>query len=315
MTDTLHEDPIVSTYGTDYPAHSWVVFGPTAEERPLRVEMVSPIVDNIARGYAISVIELRGEGEDVGDLDYRLPHGTTRTRQRLKRTTRLRNSELFNPLADPDTYSAKGKGGFPHPIVKSALRLYLNSETPCCSSVSDVRLGSHDLVTTLLGQREFSPLMKADLQPNMDTSEYDNYRARDMGQKWARAKRRSRFMPDPTKGAASQRLVTENLQRLGAISANTAIRNDQIFYEIRMPQPRLRSAPRRPPITFLFEIQRAKLYGRISSRVRCVIEPWMSLARALPLPPFRQSRPIVSLSRDPRLTSGHILASEFESIT
>ena len=99
------------------PAHSWVVFGATAEDRPLRVELVIPTVNNIPYGLAILVIKLFGVREDIGDLNFPLTRDVRCIHTCLVATTELRNAEIFNASPQSNINSQPGQS----PVLDLAL--------------------------------------------------------------------------------------------------------------------------------------------------------------------------------------------------
>lgn len=313
VTDTSF-GPSADVY-TPCPAHSWVVFGATAEEGPLRVEIVSPIINKINHGLVISVIELLSEREDIGELDYPVSVGVRRTNARLMKTTKLRNVEIFNPTLDffEPGFDRDRVGRRPSPVIALALQLNGLINMPITKSARD----SHSFVENLLLRYEFGPNHPEDVQELLHCGSQPispNAMARQLGKQWAEAERmeRLRLMISRQRGGEAGQALSG--WQLGKIAERLpAIAMYHIFYEAPRPQPRTRGSLRQSPLQAVFELHAYTTVDRYRmSGARRILDP--NLYRAWVPSTFRHGGSLVSLSRDPRLTSGYFLYSEIGTL-
>lgn len=315
VTDTLRKDPMMIESGAIvYPAHSWVVFGATTEERPLRVELVSPIIGDVPHGLAVSVIELVSEREDIGDLGYPLPDKTIRTNVHERLTTTLRNAQLFDPHMPSDSIGPILDYIFHARHQADSEQLLGPSLHTSCShyfAESLVRLCIASDTEELIG-----PL--AGLIPWLGRP---NVVARWKAEEWAKYKRAFSL----TGQSLASSTIRNGLYRgfahpgrpTGPSALGVRLKNipiDHIFFEARLPQPRLRGAPRRPSVAALYELYPDVENGETVYRAGSITSPMAGLLQALPQSRFRHGQSIVRLSRDPYLTSGYLTADAIGSL-
>ena len=314
VTDAQQIDGLPGQYGSLYPAHSWVIFGATDEDRPLRVELVSPIIDGVPNGLAISVIELASDREDVGEVDFPLPKDTTRYTDHVQQTTKLRNAEIFNPFAEPGSEATMADGllhtvldaekmaaeALPHPVLALALKV-----SP--SVMHGSMRSSHHFVQALVCRGEFSV-------PLRDMWWSANSVPRRLAMDWSLQKRQDAIGPDLSRSFSRWLWPTSHRDRDWLrVNQIMGINNPitHIFYEAAQSQPRLRGARRNPSVTSLFEIYAVPQSGETVYRAARILNPWKSLLKASPPSTFKLRQSTVTLSRDPRLTSGYLLPTEF----
>ena len=315
VTDRPDEDDVYLSGPDNFkrPAHSWVVFGATDEEGPLRVELVSPTIDGASYGFAISVIELVSEREDIGLAFYPLPSFTSRTQLPLIRTTRLRNAEIFSPSADLSIDNMRRRG-LPCPVLRLALRLCANCDNSPFSDQQDQRVNSHSFAEALFEEPEFSPHLLTEFRHARRFQAFRNIQSRLDGLRWAHFERRLRLIPARTLwsvlGGAYPK--PEALRQLRAIHDVTP--TDYIFYQAPRPQPRLRGAPRQPPLAYVVAIDRSDPSREARTQVRQIKTAWKGLLWDLPPSPRWHRDSIVSLSRDARLTSGDFIWTAMDSL-
>ena len=313
VTDTLSEDAIVLDQEIVYPAHSFVVFGGTDEEHPLRVELVGPTVDDVPFGLAISVVQLLNEREDIGDPQFPLPKDVSRSMVILSRTTQLRNAEIFNPLLDY-RFDTTPADDHPQPVIEVAYGTHLRRPDLQFDPSSRDTLGtlsSHRFVEVLLCRPEFGIYTADSLHQIWGTNPQvpgTNAAARFNGELWASAKRLSnlvrerpatdyfkRYPPDsPEVLRVKQLMVTE-----------TPI--EYIFFEARTSQPRSLNGPHRSSLATLLQLSPLVRAGRRIYWTWRTDRPWMGLVNIFVPSTFSRATSVFVLNRDPRLTSGSLL--------
>ena len=312
VTDTLLEGEIVTENGKVlYPAHSWVIFGSTAEEGPLRVELVSPTIDNVSKGLAISVNELLGDGEDIGDLTFPLPVNVERTTLTVNGVTKLRNADIFDPIIDPATNAAMASGRI-SPVLKLAIRnrsIIREAQLPLGLSGAT---GSHLFAEMLVSQLGAIPLIPLEEWSTTVNIDGENAIARGDSERWTYIKRfRSLLLSQPLESFYPHHSTdsTESLKlshELGTISPV-----EHIFYEARATQPRMPGSPGRSSVVSILELDPVlRTDGSTSYKARRILDPWSNLLRGSRPSTFRHGSSIVKLSRDPHLTSGHLMPDQ-----
>jgi hypothetical protein len=80
-----------------YPAHAWLLFGRTALDGPLRLEIVAPTINGEMEGLAIKVTDYTNTRDDEGQPDWPLPAHTHRETHRYAKISTLRNDQIFDP--------------------------------------------------------------------------------------------------------------------------------------------------------------------------------------------------------------------------
>ena len=320
VTDTLHVESVHSV--GPGPAHSWVVFGETANEKPLRVEVVSPIRYQNPAGLAVSVIELLGAREDIGELDFPLPAHTSRTNLRLKKTTTLRNIEIFDPsleVYEPGVY-IMGVERLPGPVLALALKCRNKGKL---YSIGDELQNSHGFAQALVMREELGPNHPDDSQqvfPSWPVLGGPNTEARWYADRWAKNARIEKMRPVfvPYHGRDRMMEFINEVSRELASRTRT-IEMDHIFFEAPMPQPRSQGAPRQASVAAVYELRFRGHNFAGEFEVHRLMSPssfqvWERLPYNRKLAPFHRGQSIVSLSRDPRLTSGYLLPDAIGSL-
>lgn len=99
VTDTLAVDP-VTIEGSKYPifpSQAYILFGPTDREGPVKVELVTPTIDSVPRGLAISVMDFSQlSAPDLArQAVYPIPRGLTRKMHTLSVNTTMTNAQIF----------------------------------------------------------------------------------------------------------------------------------------------------------------------------------------------------------------------------
>ena len=303
VTDTRLSDTISLLDDlTVNPAHSWVVFGATAEDRPLRVELVSPTVNGIPYGLAISVIELFGEREDIGDLDFPVARDVRRINTHLVATTELRNAEIFNPFPQSDIDSVAGQS----PVLDLALESHLIVDHTWRWRGRNYLGNSHRFVEALLLQPAFGTLVVAEMlviseEPEKTLSGGDL--ARFKGELWAYFRRllnvRGGRHPMFHRSVDRQSLRSDHL-------LDKPIPVNHILFEARTSQSRVRATPGRPSVAVLFQLYSLMQDRKTVYKARRITNSWSRLALALDASSHSRGKCFVSLSRDPRWTSGFL---------
>ena len=313
VTDTLSEDALAVDQDIIYPAHSFVVFGATDEECPLRVELVSPTVDGDSFGLAISVIELLNEREDIGDPQFPLPKDVSRSMVLLSRTTQLRNADIFNPLLD-SSFDTMPADDHPHPVLEVAYGTHMrrpDSQLNPSGPDSLGTLSSHRFVEVLLCRPEFGHYTGDSLRQIWGTNPQvpgTNAFARFNGERWASAQRLSKLVKERPASEFFRRYPADSLEVLRVkqlMAAETPI--EYIFFEARTSQPRSLNAPRRSSLATLFQLSPFVRAGRRIYWTWRTDRPWMGLIKIFVPSTFSRAKSVLILNRDPRLTSGNLL--------
>ena len=320
VTDTLHVES-AGLLGPG-PAHSWVVFGETANEKPLRVEVVSPIRYQKPAGLAVSVIELLSAREDIGELGFPLPAHTSRTKLRLKKTTTLSNIEIFDPsleVYEPGVYNM-GVERLPGPVLALALQCRRKGKL---YSIGDELQNSHGFAQALVMREELGPNHPDDSQqvfPSWPVLGCPNTEARWYANRWAKNARIEKMRPVMVPNYGRDRM----LELINEVSRELAsrirtIEMDHIFFEAPMPQPRLQGAPRQASVAAVYELRFRGQNVAGEFEILRLMSPssfqvWSRLPYNRKPAPFHRGQSIVSLSRDPRLTSGYLLPDAIGSL-
>ena len=305
VTDTLLEDPIINSDAeTLHPAHSWVIFGSTSEERPLRVELVTPTINDVPHGFAISVIELISDRDDVGNLDYALPTNVRRTITTLTATTRLQNVEIYDPYVGDADDAAKSADDAPFPVLwiaqQRATLLHRSKPVEDFFVIKD----SHRFVEDLIGATgAFDISAPEDLIRVWGDRPYTpgtNAWARANAIEWGFLKR----IVDSTREPGDLHYYWRNgLPSEDSNIGPKAVPLNHIFYEVRVSQPRLRTAPRQPSVLYVSELYLLERDGVRLYAAQRIKGPLAGFLRRSGQAILRHGPSIVRLSRDPHLTS------------
>ena len=93
-----------------------------------------------------------------------------------------------------------------------------------------------------------------------------------------------------------------------------AVPLNHIFYEVRVSQPRLRTAPRQPPVLFVNELYPLERNGVRLYIARRIKDPLAGFLRGSGPATLRHGPSVVRLSRDPYLTSGALSTSDMGAL-
>ena len=312
VTDTLEDAGTAVFCGRDIlrPGHSFLVFGATAEEGALRVELVSPTIDGLPYGLAISVTELASSREDVGDLQFPMPAGTKRSNMLLERTTKLRNAQIFNPFLEPDTDTVMSPDQS-FPILEIALRHFSRTHDPLMSVSYKYGWNSHTFVEELARRPDFGTPGGGPVRVLGN----ENIWARFAGACWALLQL-DRLEVDPSDIMKPLRDLIKARIPLDVKGARPVRRPGaatpiyHIFYEARAPRSSLLGDPSHSTVSAMFELFYTEGNLERQYGARKIKNPWKGLISALNLPTSHHSQPIVRLSRNPLLTSAALSSNE-----